>query len=109
MEIQILLLTLRKTNNMKIGQAINILRRKRRDTQKEYAQRIGITQTYLSLIESGKRIPNMSVIQKIADLHEISLPLLFWFSVEESDCKPDKLEHFRLLKPLIDRLIESII
>lgn len=94
---------------MKIGQAIKKLRKEQSFlNQGQYAQEIGITQTYLSLIECGKRIPNMSIIKKIADYHCMPIGTLFWFGIEESDISEAKIEAYRLLKPSIDKMIESI-
>ena len=94
---------------MKIGHAIKKLRKDAVLNQKTYAWRIGITQTYLSLIESGKRTPNMSVIEKISEFHEVPISILFWFSLEESEVSETKKEYYRLIKPTLDRLIESIL
>ena len=95
---------------MNIGQSIKSMRLKYlpRFTQIDFAERIGITQAYLSQIENGKKQPSTEVLQKIADFFEVPLPILFWFGVEERDIKPNKVEHFRFLKPMIDKMIKSI-
>lgn len=94
---------------MNIGNAIKTIRKKEKLKQKEYAKRIGITQTYLSLIENGYRVPSMDVINGIANDLSIPVALLFWFGVEEKDIKPQKIEAYRILKPCLDTLIENII
>jgi transcriptional regulator with XRE-family HTH domain len=92
---------------MKLGQSIKRLRvNKARQIQELFAQNIGITQSYLSLIENDQKEPSTEVLQKIASYLEIPLPILFWYGIEESDIKPEKAEYFKVLKPAIDSLIE---
>jgi len=95
---------------MDIGTAIKKLRKERvpQLTQAEYASRIGITQTYLSQIESNKKKPSTDILEKIADDFEIPLPIIFWHGIEEKDVHESKREYFRFLKPSIDKMIDSI-
>jgi len=91
---------------MKLGQSIKKLRvNKARQVQSLFAQNIGITQTYLSLIENDQKEPSTEVLQKIANYLEIPLPILFWYGIEESDVRPEKAEYFKVLKPAIDSLV----
>ena len=96
---------------MNIGFAIKKLRKESAPdlTQYQYAERIGITQAYLSQIEKGRKRPSMEVIECVAKDFEIPLAILFWFGVEDSDIRSEKREYFRFLKPSIDTLIESIV
>jgi len=93
---------------MKIGQAIKKLRKAQDLTQGELAKIIGITQTYLSQIEASKRTPNTSILIEISAYFKVPLPIIFWFSIEEVDVKKEKLAAFRMLKPTIDQMINSI-
>jgi XRE family transcriptional regulator, regulator of sulfur utilization len=91
---------------MKLGQSIKKLRvNKARQIQGLFAQNIGITQSYLSQIETGQKEPSTEILQKIADYFEVPLPILFWYGIEESDIKPEKAEYYKVLKPAIDSLI----
>ncbi|MGL4676473.1 MAG: XRE family transcriptional regulator [Brevinema sp.] len=40
-------------------------------TQTEFAGRLGVTKSYISLIENGKQEPSRSIIKKITDLQEL--------------------------------------
>ena len=94
---------------MKTGQSINRLRvNKARQNQEIFAQNIGITQTYLSQIENGHKEPSTEVLLKIAAYLQIPLPVLFWYGIAEEDVNPDKLEHFRFLRPIIDKMLDSL-
>ena len=48
-------------------------RQRRNMTQKELAQRIGITQTTLSNYERAKRIPGIKIISMMCDALDVSL------------------------------------
>jgi transcriptional regulator with XRE-family HTH domain len=93
---------------MNIGIGVKTVRRSQKFNQKQFAEKVGITQSYLSLIESNKKTPSTEVLQQIAEAVEVSLPVLFWFMLDENDVDNKKLEMFRLLKPSIDKLITDL-
>jgi transcriptional regulator with XRE-family HTH domain len=93
---------------MNYGKAINILRVDRmKQTQSIFAECIGITQTYLSQIETGAKKPSTDLLEKIAEYVDIPMPILFWNSITEEDVKEDRIEAYRLLKPTTDALVAS--
>lgn len=95
---------------MNIGAAIKRLRKsKTRLNQIEFAKSVGITQTYLSQIETGAKIPSLHVLNDIGGYLEIPFPVLLWFSITEDDIQDSKKEHFKFIKPTIDSMIDSII
>ncbi len=76
--------------------------------QEEFASSVGITQSYLSLIEKGHKKPSMEVLQQMADILNTPLPVLFWFGVEREDVSEDKQYIYDTLKPSIDKLINEV-
>lgn len=95
---------------MNLGTAIKRLRKEKTGlNQNEYAQEIGITQSYLSQLECGEKKPSVALMESIAKYHNTPLPAIFWFAVEESDVDKNKIEVYRLLKPSIDNLVLSFI
>jgi transcriptional regulator with XRE-family HTH domain len=84
---------------MQIGKNIRTLREERGLDQGELADRVGITQPYLSQLENGQRDPSVSLLRKIVDELETSLPGLFLLSMDEEDVRPDHREAFRKLQP----------
>ena len=92
---------------MNIGTAIRNIRKERTPqlNQSEFAKRIGITQTYLSQIETGAKTPSISVLETISKEFEIPLPIIFWLGINEEDIAEHKREHFRFLKPTVDAMI----
>jgi transcriptional regulator with XRE-family HTH domain len=95
---------------MNVGIAIRNIRKERTPqlNQSEFAKLIGITQTYLSQIETGAKTPNISVLETIAKEFEIPLPIIFWMSIEEKDIAEHKRYYFRFLKPTVDAMIDSL-
>lgn len=96
---------------MKIGEVVKELRKKivPKVTQKEFALKVGITQTYLSQIENGKKLPTIETLDKISKALGIPTPILTWKALEESDISEGKRESFKLLKGSVDNLIEQFI
>jgi len=94
---------------MNLGKSIRTFRKSLTPKvgQKEYAESIGISQTYLSHIESGKKEPSTTLLKLIADRHNTPMPVFLWFSTEEQDIHPEKLEFFRMMKPSIDALLKE--
>ena len=93
---------------MNIGSSIKQLRKERGISQKDFAKHVGISQTFLSLIEAGKRDCSIHFLESIAKGLDIPLFVLFWFSGEVKDVPEEKKEVFEKFKPTIDALIKSI-
>jgi len=53
-----------------IGSLLRERRIRKRISQSELAARAGITQTFLSLVEHGKRSPSYDVLQRLAEVLE---------------------------------------
>lgn len=94
---------------MNIGIAIRSIRKERTPqlNQSDFAKLIGISQTYLSQIETGSKIPNISVLEIISKEFEIPLPIIFWLAISEDDISEHKREYFRFLKPTVDSMINE--
>ena len=65
-----------------LGNAIRVLRTQKRLSQKELADRAGITPSFLSLVESDRRSPSLKVIDRIAAAMDVPSEVLIWESVE---------------------------
>lgn len=62
---------------MNIGRNIKIIRISKQLSQKRLAKEVGITPTYLSLIENEVKKPSLSLIEKLSQVLGIPLTLLF--------------------------------
>ncbi len=67
-------------------------------SQEEVAQALGITREYLSMLESGKRKPTMSLLQKIAEFY--ARPVRWFYGAEESEGR-------KILKSLLQSKIPT--
>ncbi|MFC4054914.1 helix-turn-helix transcriptional regulator [Actinomadura syzygii] len=64
-----------------IGEAIRLRRRARGLTQAGLAERAGLTQPAISLLESGSRVPSLPALERVADV----LGLRVTVAVEPAD------------------------
>lgn len=95
---------------MLLGSAVKKLREDRcpQYTAKTFAKKVGISNVYLSQLEHNRKKPNIEVLERIADLIGVTLPVLFWFSVEESDVPEAKRPYFKTLKGPVDAMIKEM-
>ena len=49
-------------------------------TQKDLADRLGISKSYLSEIENGKKVPALNLLEQYADIFEVPLSSILFFS-----------------------------
>lgn len=95
---------------MNYGKTIKEFRVDRaKQRQGVFAENVGITQTYLSQIENGKKTPSTDVLERISKYIDVPLPIMFWNSVTEQDVALEKLEIFRFLQPSINQFISTFI
>lgn len=62
---------------MDVGRRIYDLRHLRGMTAKELGERVGVSQSYISLLENNKRRANVDILARIAKVFSISLAQLF--------------------------------
>lgn len=67
---------------MNIGNAIQMVRAKRKLSQGELAKLAGISVSYLSLLERSKRDPALSTVESIAKALQMPIELLFFLGAE---------------------------
>lgn len=92
---------------MNLGNVIKKMRKQKKQTQSELAILCGITQTYLSQIESNLKEPNLATLKKISENLDIPLPILFFLSLDESDIDPDKRKAFEIINPSVKSLVSE--
>ena len=68
---------------MNIGNAIQLARTRRKLSQAQLAQRVGMSVSYLSLLERSLRDPPLSTLQRIAAGLHVPLEILFFFGCRE--------------------------
>lgn len=93
---------------MNLGNIIKTIRKQRGLTQGEFAPLCGITQTYLSQIETNQKDPNLSVLKTIAEKLSVPLPIIFFLALNEEDIQPEKREIFASIGPGIKGIINDL-
>lgn len=91
---------------MNIGQAIKKIRGNMK--QREFSKLVGISQTYLSLVEKGHREPNFSVVNSITKATGIPPAVIMFIGLEESDFKPEHQDNFKMYKSFIQAPLQQL-
>jgi transcriptional regulator with XRE-family HTH domain len=92
---------------MDLGITIKNIRKQKKQTQSEFAISCGITQTYLSQIESNQREPNLSTLKLISNGLNVPLPILFFLSLDKEDVQQNKREAFEIIGPSVKSLVNE--
>lgn len=94
---------------MKVGKAIETVRKMKEISQKELASKADITQSYLSLIESDKKDPNLKTLKEISLALDVPLPFILIYSLEKDDVPDDKQNTFSVIMPIVNSLFSEYI
>ena len=94
---------------MEYGSKIVELRKTKGISQKELAERSGVAQPYLSLVENNKKEASTVTLKKIAKVLEIPLPFLMFMALDETDIPEDKASRFKDIAPILESLIKQLI
>lgn len=75
---------------MNLGNSIKAFRKGRKLSQSDLAGMCGITSTYLSLVENGKKEPTIALIKVIAEKLVVPLPILIFSAITDEDIPVEK-------------------
>lgn len=70
---------------MNVGKAIRLCRTQRGLNQSELANIAGISVSYLSLLERGKRDPTFSTVENIASALDVPVSILVFLAANEEE------------------------
>ncbi len=90
---------------MHIGSAIRCIRKKLSLSQIELSGKCDITQTALSQIEVGLKIPSQRTVEKICNALDIPEFILYLLALEESDMSQSKRVTYNLVYPVMQNLL----
>ncbi|MEX2411385.1 MAG: helix-turn-helix transcriptional regulator [Candidatus Paceibacterota bacterium] len=94
---------------MKFGSTIKQLRSRQGINQQVLAERIGVTQTYLSLIESDRKTPSINLINSLSKELKIPPSILAYLTLNKVEIPNNKHETFDKINPLIEGLIKELL
>src|SRR5476649_1570369 len=95
---------LKKKTNKSVGKNIRTIRHQRGWSQEDVASRLGISIPAFSKIETGVTDINLSRLEQIADIYEISVVHLLASDVEETEPQVSNLSIAQ--KKILDREAE---
>ena len=90
---------------MKIGEKVKKERVKRKISLREFARKLEISAAYLVDIEKGRRLPKHELLQKIADLLNISLATLNRYNLE----MPKHIRIWLEKHPLFSKIFKFVV
>jgi len=90
---------------MDIAQTVLMLRKKKGLSQVKMAKMIDITQASLSHIESGRKMPHKSTIDKICEVLEIPSNLFFLLATQPEDLPEDSKGKYSSIESKLKQLI----
>lgn len=67
---------LKKVMTMKFNETLRILRRKKKLSQKDLGNKLGLAESTIGMYEQGKRQPDYETLLKIADYFEVTVDYL---------------------------------
>lgn len=70
---------------MNIGHALKICRSAKRLSLDAISTKSGLSRSYLSMIESGKREPTLSSVEKIVRALQIPLPIVLFLAADSEE------------------------
>jgi len=94
---------------MDLGSTIKNIRKQKGIKQNTLAEICKISQTYLSQIENNQKEPNISTLKTICSNLNISLPILFFLSIDEKDISEKKRQAFNIINPSIKTLVNELL
>lgn len=86
---------------MNVGDAIKNIRKNKGLTQKELAQKCGLSANAMCAIEKNESIPTRESIDKICKVLDIPISYLLFFSVTEDEIPIEKRTAFKALKAVL--------
>lgn len=92
---------------MNIGEAIKKMRASRGLSQKELAEKTGMSATALCKIEKGYSFPSKDTIKAICDAMDIPVSWLLFSSITEEDVPEEKRVIFNALREPMMKVFEK--
>lgn len=93
---------------MNYSKAIRVARSLADISQGQLADKAEIDRSYLSMIESGKRIPSIETIERIARALNLPFHLLSLLGSEEADVQKASQEHIASLSLALTKLLLEV-
>lgn len=103
-----MLVMMMEINYKNIGMRIGLRRRELKITQKEIAEKIGVTDKYISNIETGKRNINLEMLSRMCEILSAT-PDYFLLGTIKKDIDSNIIDCLKLCSPEDKLLVFSIV
>jgi len=94
---------------MNIGKAIKLCRTQKDMKQSDLAAQAGISVSYLSLLERGKRNPNLSTVQRIADSLNVPINILMFLAADPHEVEEINQDTVEKLSSIALKLMKETV
>lgn len=94
---------------MKIGTAIKNSRIEKGISQLDLANKMGISRTSLSQIETNLKRPSKTTMEKLAEALELPEIYFYLISLEKEDVPEDKKELYDIVFPSIKEMVRKLV
>lgn len=95
------------STKMNIGHALKVCRSAKRLSLGDVAERSHLSLSYLSMIESGKREPTLSAVEKISAAMGVPTPILLFLAADASELESLDPETSRRLSAAVLDVMRS--
>lgn len=92
---------------MNLPDKIRDLREAKGMSQAALSEKSGLSATYISLIESGKKSPTLKSLQKISTGLDVPFPVLSFLALDEEDVAPEKRDAFKIIGPSVTAMLQE--
>jgi transcriptional regulator with XRE-family HTH domain len=92
---------------MNLGKAIKLCRTQKNMSQAELSELAGISVSYLSLLERGKRDPSFSTVETISEALQVPLSILIFLAADSDELSSINRELAEKLSYTALKLIEA--
>ena len=90
------------------GEEIKAIRKAKELKQQDLATAIGISRSYMAMIESGEREVTLTILKSLSKVLEVPIDALLLLSLDESEIAQEKKEMYTTMQPLIAGLIRGL-
>lgn len=81
-----------------LGERLRSLRQARGLTTQQLADKVAVSQSYISRFENNRAVPDIELLEKI--LHALDSDLASFFSLDEEEAAPDLIQLIETIKTL---------
>src|SRR5690606_35439970 len=86
------------TMTFNLGERLRSLRQARGLTTQQLADKVAVSQSYISRFENNRAVPDIELLGKI--LHALDSDLASFFSLDEEEATPDLIQLIETIKTL---------